>query len=197
MKAFMGLVVIMLATIGLVYLALYELFDGLSPARIAGVVLAGILALAAGILLTLALVNRLLGRARMTPARHYELQPDEWTELDTYRPPQEQLPAPARVVVPRYSNMGTAQPWNAPAPKVELQTTTDNGTTLTVPLRFLLRFASLDGPSRAQWSGKSTTYSDCRNFFRAHGLLDDSGKWKPTYPIDSRRRWLEQFDSDR
>jgi hypothetical protein len=183
------------------YGGLYSLFDGLSTARIAGVVLIGVIALVIGVLLCFWLVGRLWTVRQSTPAHYNQVIPGDWqpaAELPGYRPPQMQLPAPRVINVPTYRNQGAAQPYNMPQHPVPiLQTTTDAGA-LSVPLDKLMRFLSLPGPRRAEWTGKPEVYGACLAFCVEHGLLtrqsNGGARWKAEYPLEARKSWAEQFE---
>lgn len=180
-----------------------NLYAGLTPTQIADIETSNMAALTAGIVLVLVLVLVIWGIKR-TPARtdntpdNYRHIETEWRELADPRPPQPQLPQPHYVNVPRYSAFGTSQPIGA-QPETIVTTSTDDqadAPQLEVPLKYLYRFAALDGPTRESWVGKTTAYTQARRFFALHGFLDSAGKWRAEYPPPSRREWLEQFDQD-
>jgi hypothetical protein len=112
-----------------------------------------------------------------------------------YHPLQAQLPAPRVVTVPRYTTHGKSQPL---AP-VHLTTTTEQGDELTVPLSKFLRFLELPTPARSEWIGDKSTYGDCLEFCRAHGLLDNTPRggvtWRPNYSLPFRLKWVSQWNS--
>lgn len=171
------------------------LYEGLPPGKVADIETDALAALVFGIALVLVVLLVVLA-TRRTPARTATTVEGDWHELADVRPPTPQLPAPRYVNIPRYTAFGSAQPLGAPrTPETIITTSTeDQAAQLEVPLKYLRRFAALDGPTREHWQGKTTAYTDARRFFTLHGFLDDAGKWKPEYPLPSRRQWLEQFD---
>jgi hypothetical protein len=186
-----------------VYGALYALFDGLSTARVAAIVMLGGIMLAAGALATFWLVSRLWGVRQSTPARNNQPVWDAtWRpyDLPDYQAPQAQLPA-RTINVPRYTVNGAAQAWGqAPARQIDLQMTTDTGSVMTVPLDKLQSFLSLETPKRSEWSGDKNVYSQCLAFCAEQGLLVPRGngyQWHEAYPTIARREWIEQFESQR
>ena len=118
-------------------------------------------------------------------------------QMGTYRPPA-QLSTPRVVSVPRYTVNGVTRPFNAPQ-VIEVQTQTDDGETLQIPLTLLMRFLACPTPSRQEWTGKREAYSEALQFCEAHGLLDRTAnggaRWRGEYPLSSRRDWAMQFES--
>ena len=106
------------------------------------------------------------------------------------RAPAPQLPA-RTITVPRYYEHGVSRPM------VHLQTQTEGGETLTVPLSRLTRFLALPTPSRAEWTGDRSAYGDCLEFCLEHGLLDRTTKggvtWRAQYPLAKRSEWAAQW----
>ena len=106
------------------------------------------------------------------------------------RAPAPQLPA-RTITVPRYYEHGVTRPM------VHLQTQTETGETLTVPLSRLSRFLALPTPSRAEWTGDRSAYGDCLEFCLEHGLLDRTTKggvtWRAQYPLAKRSEWAAQW----
>ncbi|MCZ7554751.1 MAG: hypothetical protein M5U05_19610, partial [Anaerolineales bacterium] len=120
----------------------------------------------------------------------------------TPRAPVAQLPA-RTISIPRNTANGMAQPWGMqaqPRPQPTIETVNDMGEHIGVPLNFLFRFLALPTPSRTEWTGKREIYSQCVELCNAQGLLDrqpNGGyKWKPEYPLTSRKQWALQFESD-
>jgi hypothetical protein len=203
-KTFAFVAAVILATLAAIYGALYMLFDGLSTAHVAGIVLLAVVGLVAGVAVTLSLVSRLWAVRQSTPRNTNVIDADYWRayDLPNYQSPRVQLPAPRVVNVPRYSYMGTAQPWNAQSAQAPvLQTTVDDDATgqveLAIPLDIALKFAGLPTPSRAEWTGKRENYTLAAKFFDVHGMLDKTPnggwRWKAEYPLESRKQWLLQF----
>ena len=115
-----------------------------------------------------------------------------------YRPPQPQYAEPRIIDIPRFNNMGQAQPLNKTP---QLRTTTQEGEAVTVPMNYLERFARLKTPSRAEWVGKPTMYGQCAQWFFAQGFTerdpDTNGwKWAKNYDEASRINYLAQFEPE-
>lgn len=194
-----AIVGVIAGALGALYGALYLLFDGLSAARIAGIVTAAIVAAAVAALAVLWVVNRVMGRARMSAAIHDDAIAGEYRELTTYKPLQPALPAPRIITIPRMTASGAPMPYGMPAQPVPiLRTTTDAGE-LQIPLDKLMRFMALPGPRRAEWVGKPDTYGAALAFAETHGLLERTAnggaRWLPQYPLEARRAWLAQFEA--
>lgn len=186
---------------------LTHLYAGMRPEQVADVQINNMLTLFAGaglvlVVMTLVLLIRSTTSVRI-PDREphgYDYIDTSWREVLDYRPPVPQLPA--RVVnVPRYTNMGTAQPWGGQvARQTELRTLAESGDELTVPLDKLVRFLSLATPARNEWHGDKDLYTQCLNFSREHGLLVKRGNgyaWHEAYPIPARQAWVAQFEDQR
>ena len=178
-----------LAILATIYGALYALFDGLSTARVAAIVLLGCLCLAAGVLVMFLLVSRLWNvRQSMPPRNNQPIWDPVWQpyDLPDYHPPQPQIPA-RTINVPRYTVNGATQAWGqAPVQKIDLQTTTDTGSVMTVPLDKLQSFLDLQTPKRSEWSGDKNVYSQCLAFCVEQGLLTKRGngyQWITPTPL--------------
>ena len=108
---------------------------------------------------------------------------------------------PEVIDVMRYSENGQARPLIAsPKPAaVQLRTLTAEGDTVQASAEHLERFARLDGPSRAQWTGDRGAYSACVSWFTAHGMLEGGGpgrgyQWGDEYQDDEGRlSFVRQF----
>lgn len=201
MRNVLGMGLLATAAGALVLAGINEFLTDLPPWKVAVMLVGGALLVLGTIALCLQVFSRALTRpGRSTPPpqpySHSVLDDDTLPDtLPNYQPPRQQLPAPRYITVPRFITNGQSQPWGVPPPApVELQTVDAAGQTLSVPLKYMMRFAGLPTPARSEWSGKTTMYTDCRNFFMTHGLLDPAGHWHPGYPLPQRKEWLEQFE---
>ncbi len=188
------------------------LFDGLSSSKLADLATLAVVFAAFVVLVVRSgdWAGALIWRGRTSqPKQDAPVIDTTWRELPNYQQPMAQLPAPRTIRVPVYSAMGKPQPMgapmatatSAPAPETVLESFTRDNEGRTVKLevsyRYLLRFASLKGPSRDEWTGRPAAFYQCQKFFNAHGFLKPNGRtlvWKDEYPIESRKSWLYQFE---
>ncbi|MCL4505858.1 MAG: hypothetical protein M1140_07530 [Chloroflexi bacterium] len=202
-----GACVALMGALAALYGGLYALFDGMSLGRIVGVIELGIVALITGALLCLWILDRVRdARRRADPFEGMRSGPmvdAVWCrsppELAAYQPPASQLPAPRVITVPRYSVLGQATPYGAaPAQPIHLQTVTEEGESLTVPLPALMRFLGLATPARSEWTGNRVLYGECLQFCELHGLVHRRANggvaWRGDYPLEARKRWALQFE---
>lgn len=181
-----------------------SLYSGLTSDKIADLDASNMAMLVFGILLVVVVVV-VLWAARTNHPRAERAQDNDtavdttWRELGNVRPPQAQLQAPRYIDVPVMYNRGASQPLGA---EMTLRSQVEDKDTheqieLTVPYRYLLRFAKCASPSRSEWTGKPQLFYDAQRWFDAHGFLKAEGQtkvWRSEYPLQSRVEWLEQIE---
>ncbi len=182
------------------------LFEGLSSGKLADLATLAVVFIVGVVLVVRSgdWVGALIWRGRTSqPKQDAPVIEGEWrpAELSGYRAPVAQLPAPRVVSVPRMNVNGTARPMGVPTPETVLTTAADDSegkqTTLTIPIRYLYRFAKCPTPARSEWTGKPGVFYEAQRFFDSHGFMEPNGTtkvWRECYPIRARMDWLEQFE---
>jgi hypothetical protein len=197
--------VIMIMIVG-IRTFLSSLYDDLPAGKIADIGMMNTLSFMAGIILVLVIVAlvwavRQMRREDFIPINRQPVI-DQWSqyqELPDYHAPMPQLPQPRTYTVPVNYHYGV------PTPMAEtvLRSITEDQEThqeieLTVPLRYLMRFAKCKTPSRDEWTGKPQTFYDAQRFYDAHGFLQASGQtkvWRDEFPLKSRLDWLQDIEN--
>lgn len=194
---------IALATIGAVIGGITLFITGLPEWKIAVLVVAFGLAVIGTMFLCLqffarTLDTRLGPRAQPGDVIEADYRPANM-QLQNYRPPA-QLAQPRRITVPISYNQGAPVPFGMVAEHADIdpvmRSVLPDDTELAVPLKYLIRFAKMERPTRVEWVGKPQLFYDAQRFYSAHGMMQDSGStkaWRPEYPARKRAEWLQQF----
>lgn len=175
-----------------------QLLTGLSETKIADMAIAMILAYVLGITTIVVCINvaqQIMTKRNSQPKIFQLTTPTPWASSGEVAKLGHK-----KVFIPHFTINGKDQAFGfQQAEHTEIETRVYNeegmAQTLSVPLDRLVRFAKLPTPSRSEWVGKATMYSDCAKFFAASGLLEPakSGglRWRATAPPERRLRWLE------
>ena len=175
-----------------------ELLTGLSETKIADMAIALIVAYGLGITTIAVCINisqQFTAKRNSQPKIFQLTTPTPWASQGEVAKLGHK-----KVFIPHFTNNGKEQAYGFDqTERTEIETRVYNeegmAQTLSVPLDRLIRFAKLSTPSRSEWVGKATMYSDCAKFFASSGLLEPakSGglRWRPTVSPERRLRWLE------
>ena len=176
------------------FIAFFTLASMLSPA---GMALVLILIVIFGLAMAAPFVW-FINRLTATRQDISEARTSLYTPADHYAAPR----PPQIVDVMRYEQDGKARPLLPPKPAPTiLRTRTAEGGSVQGSTAHLLRFASLPGPARSQWSGAKTVYGECLKFFQVHGMIEPTSSggftWKEEFQDeDDRVRFVEQFSGE-
>lgn len=197
-------IALVIGSITLLHERASELLTGLSETKIADMAIALILAYGLGITTIVICINvaqEIMAKRHSQPKIFQLTTPSPWsTQSELARVGNK------KVFIPHYTVNGKDQAYGfgfEQTNQTEIETRVWNeqgiAQALSVPLDRLMRFAKLPTPSRAEWVGKATMYSDCAKFFASAGLLEParSGglRWRNTAPLERRLRWLEAIQT--
>ena len=195
-------VALVIGSIMLLHERASELLTGLSETKIADMAIALVVAYGLGITTIAVCINI---SQQFTAKRNSQPKIFQLTTPAPWASPGEMAKiGHKKVFIPHYTINGKDQAYGFEQPErteIETRVFDEEGRaqTLSVPLDRLKRFAKLPTPSRAEWVGKATMYSDCAKFFASAGLLEPakSGglRWKATSPPERRLRWLEGMEA--